>query len=135
MTTKINNASPETIEAFGWQIQRGYVYKVVPCDEFAWDCSIEHETDEGQIVEDRRFGYHGNNIPPCGADYLFQGDGPDADLLVIASESDPADIDTVDGFSLELVRLDKGEHYHDGTWGFFVLSVASDGETIIAGRA
>ena len=124
--TRIENSGPETVEAFGWQIQRGYVFRVVAADDSAWDCSAEYECEEEQ-----RFGYHGNDLPPCGADYLYQGDG---ELLVIASESNPSEIDTVEGFTLEPVRLEEGDRYHDGTWGFCVLDVASDGETIIAGK-
>ena len=133
MTTKINNAGPDTIQTHGWQIQRGYVYRVVAADESAWECTKEIPLEDGSIhFEDIRFGYFGSDVPPCGADYLYDEDG---DYLVISCEADPADIDTVEGFTLERAELQEGEHYSDGTWQFRVLEVSSDGEVILAGKA
>lgn len=127
---KIENCGPASKDAFGWTIQKGYVYRVFADNDDVWDCSIEHD---GAIIEARQFGYHGNDIPPCGADYLYaEEDG--SELLVISCESDPTDIDTVDGFYLERVDLEPGDHKHDGAWQFYVLEVnTDDGETILAG--
>lgn len=134
-TQTINNCGPDTIDAHGWQIQRGYVYRVTAADDSVWDCSEEIECGGGYThVEAKRFGYHGNDVPPCGADYLYGSDDGE-ELLVISSESDPELIDTVDGFSLEKVELEAGEDRDDGTWEFRVLEVKSDGETILAGKA
>ncbi len=123
---KIEDAGPETIEAHGWQIQRGYVYRVEAEDDDAWKC-------EGADGQPARFGYFGNDYPPCGADYLYAD--PECGLLVISEKSDPADIDTVDGFTLRAVLLDQGAWYFDGTFNFVVLSIGSDREHIIAGKA
>lgn len=130
MATEIKNCGPDTVDAHGWQIQRGYVYQVNAADESAWDCDVVDAA--GEVIELCRFGYHGHDVPPCGADYLYSGDDGE-ELLVISSESDPKLIDTVDGFTLERVDLDEDDTRHDGTWNFKVLSVACDGETILAG--
>lgn len=134
-TKQINNCGPDTIDAHGWQIQRGYVYRVTAADESAWDCSEEIECEGGYThVEERRFGYNGNDVPPCGADYLCASEDGE-EFLVISSESDPEVIDTVDGFTLERFDFEPGDDRHDGTWEFRVLDVKSDGETILAGKA
>lgn len=123
MITKINNAGPDIIDAHGWQIQRGYVYR---CD--IGDVTLENEDGDVQI------GYHGNDVPPCGADYLMQEPASGSDLLVISCESDQADIDRLPGVTLTPVKLEPGDRFHDGTWQVFVLDVDSDGETTLAGK-
>ena len=130
MATVIKNVGPDTVNAHGWHIQRGYVFLVEAESEESWDCSILSPDDE--VIENRRYGYHGGDVPPCGADYLYAADDG-SELLVIASESDPEQIDTVDGFRLLRVDLEEGEYRSDGNWEFRVLSVSLDGETILAG--
>ena len=127
MEIEIRNQGPEEAIAFGWRIQKGYVYQLDAADESAWECSA----GEGLFREGKRFGYHGSDVPPCGADYLY-ADG--SELLVISDESDSADIDTVKGFTLTPIVLEAGDHRHDGTWEFRVLAVKSDGETTLAGK-
>ena len=123
-TKKITPAGPETASAFGWTIQRGYVYRVIVGPEAPTD----FEQADGSTVG---LGYHGCDVPPCGADYLY---GDEDELLVISCECDPAEIDCVEGVTLESVVLEPGDHMHDGTWQFRVLEVKSDGETVIAGK-
>jgi hypothetical protein len=120
---RIENSGPESIKAFGWTIQKGYVYRVIDKDEPGWVCS---KTNSG-------IGYHGNDNPPCGADYLY-GSDDGSELLVISCESDPEEIDTLEIFWLQPVNLSPGDHFHDGTWEVYVLDVDSDGETTIAGK-
>jgi len=122
---KIENTGADTVQAHGWQVLRGYVFRVVAESDDAWKC----EAADG---EPARYGYHGLDYPPCGADYLL-GDGDD--LLVISCERDPDAIDTVDGFTLQPHRLDEGTWYSEDDWRFVVLSVKSDGEHVIAGKA
>ena len=133
-TTSITDAGPDTAVAFGFQLQRGYVYQVT-ADDHTRDCSVLMGTDSDgrEHWEPRAYGYHGNDVPPCGAHYLYGSDDGDT-LYVISDESDPADIPTVDGFTLSPFRLDEGDKSHDGTWGFLVLSAEKDGLTTIAGR-
>ena len=116
---------PEEAAAFGWTFQRGYVYRVVIGPE----ASTSIMPPDGS--ETLSLGYHGADIPPCGAEYLY---GDDEELLVISSEEDPLDIPAFDGVTLERVTLSPGDDRHDGTWEFRVLEVRSDGLTVIAGR-
>lgn len=126
MTNSTNNSfGPDEVDAFGWTIQRGYVYRVVYGPD-APRCVDAH--DGGGTID---LGFHGNDAPPCGAEYLY---GDENETLVISSHDDPAGIPAVDGVTLEPVRLEPGDHRHDGTWEFRVLEVNSDGETVIAGR-
>lgn len=121
-TKKINDAGCETTEVYGWQIQRGYVYRVDTSE-----AAQEYESGG----ETTGLGYHGNDVPPCGADYLYADND---ELLVISREGDPSKIDCIDGVTLERVTLEAGDHRHDGTWEFRVLEVKRDGETILAGN-
>lgn len=123
-TTTENSFSPETVRAFGWTIQRGYIYRVIAGP----DAPKSIETIDGETAA---LGYHGCDVPPCGADYLY---GDDDELLVISSEDDPTQIPAFDGITLEPMTLEPGDHRHDGTWEFLVLAVARDGETVIAGK-
>lgn len=123
-TTTENSFGPEETTAFGWTIQRGYVYRVV----YGPDAPASIESIDGEALA---LGYHGCDVPPCGAAYLY---GDDDELLVISCDDDPTKIPAFDGISLERVTLDAGDHRHDGTWEFRVLEVASDGETILAGK-
>ena len=124
MNSTIKSAGPEEVAAFGWTIQRGYVYRV----NVGKDSPTAFEQADGSSVG---LGYHGNDVPPCGASYLY---GDDGELLVISSEDDPANVPSLDGITLERVTLEAGDYRHDGTWQFRVLAVASDGETVIAGK-
>jgi hypothetical protein len=132
MNTKIVDCGPESTTQFGCQIQRGWVYEVHAEDEAAWTCEVVLGTDEfgSEHTESVRYGYFGNDVPPCGAAYLHQ-DGER--LLVISSEEDASEIPTVEGFTLKPVELEQGDHFHDGTWSFSVIRVNSDSETTIAG--
>ena len=121
---KIVSAGPEEASVFGWQIQRGYVYRVVYGDD-APDMLVTADGGEAAL------GYHGDDVPPCGAAYLY---GDEDELLVISCEDDPQKIAAFDGITLERMTLEPGDYKHDGTWEFRVLGVASDGETVIAGR-
>lgn len=120
----IVSAGPEEVGAFGWQIQRGYVYRVIYGDD-APETLVSLDGSESAL------GYHGDDVPPCGAAYLY---GDDDELLVISCEDDPQKIAAFDGVTLERVTLEPGDYKHDGTWGFRVLGVARDGETVLAGR-
>jgi len=120
---KTMNCGPDQIEAFGWQIQRGYVYRVT----IAAGARVEDEAT-GEVLD---LGYHGGDVPPCGAEYLYAGEG---ELLVISCEDDAAAIPCLPGVTLEPVPLETGEHRHDGSWQFRVLEVKRDGETVTAGR-
>jgi hypothetical protein len=122
--TKITPAGPETATAFGWTIQRGYLYRVI----VGPDATTAFEQADGSTVG---LGYHGNDVPPCGADYLY---GNEDETLVISSKYDPAAIDCVNGVTLEPVVLEPGGYMSDGTWEFRVLEVKSDNETVIAGK-
>lgn len=122
--TRNTNAGPDTVAAFGWQIQRGYLYRVI----VGADATQAFEQADGSTVG---LGYHGGDVPPCGADYLFADDD---ELLVISCECDPAAIDCLGGVTLEPIVLEPGDHMSDGTWEFRVLEVKKDGETVIAGK-
>lgn len=124
-TTSENCFEPEEVAAFGWRIQRGYIYRVTTGP----DAPVSVEGIDGEL---RSLGYHGDDIPPCGASYLY---GDDDELLVISSEDDPSRIPAYDGVTLERVAMEPGDHRHDGTWEFRVLEVGRDGQTVIAGRA
>jgi hypothetical protein len=124
MTTKIQDSGPDSVNAFHWTLQSGWVYRV----KIVAEKCRSFEDDRGEHVA---IGYHGNDVPPCGAEYLY---GDDEELLVISCEDDPAAIDCLEGVTLERVDLGEGERSHDGTWQFYVLEVKSDGETVIAGR-
>jgi hypothetical protein len=135
MDKKITNRGAEHVDAFRWTILRGYVFQLTAEDETAWDCSVETELEDGYVhTEEGRFGYHGADVPPCGADYLYCS--PDGrEFLVISCESDPADIDVVDGFTLAPVSLAEGDSRDDGQWRFVVLEVdPHDLETTLAGK-
>lgn len=124
-TISEGSVGPEEISAFGWTIQRGYLYRVI----YGPDAPTVIMSLDGD--RELALGYHGNDVPPCGASYLY---GDDDELLVISSEDDPERIPAFDGVTLERVTMEAGDHRHDGTWEFRVLGVEKDGETVIAGK-
>lgn len=118
-------------EALGVTVERGYLYWVRPERPDAIDCSTEHtDPATGQVVEeDRRYGYHGLDVPPCEGAYVADEEGGDGYLVISDSAEAP---ECVDGWSAEDADdLEPGWYSYDGTCHTVLLCRVPDGEATI----
>lgn len=85
-----------------------------------------YEDMDGQTVQ---VGFHGNDVPPCRADYV--GDAGEDGWLVLHDE--PVPPACIAGWTATPAPLQPGERRHDGCFGFMVIARQADGQVVLLG--
>ena len=134
VTIKLGASEHEKSEALGVTLERGFLFWCRPDNEDSIDNSIEH-TDKATgetFTEPRNWGYHGNDVPPCAAAYLCDGDESEGSYLVISDS--PELPECVDGWSCDLAdELEVGWVSGDNTWTLVIVKSHGKGEYTTCG--
>ncbi|MFH5805611.1 hypothetical protein [Alienimonas sp. DA493] len=126
MTAETKTAVP------GCDFLSGYVFHVYPTTEAAKVHSPEERDAEGYTIrEETRYGFHGNDCPPCDAEWLSDDAGSDG-YLVVADDED--DVNPAEGWNVEQVKAEdlEDERWTDEGYTAVVVTVDPDGECVIA---